>query len=210
MHRSRDKDNRRANDTGGRAGNGELTMGGRRRKRVQSDISEPSSSKLKWKFPSKPLSKHNTHLAVAKAKQQRHAQALARGDHRGRDLVHGLPRRAGLRAKGRDHVLKPQERNQDERGPDRLARPARRRGRLVVAVNAAVVPLEAAPGKREKRSDQRGERGDEGKGGKNPEGKTQIEQHRSHVKLVIPKLSSIAFVPLPSRTFYLFLFILRT
>lgn len=105
-------------------------------------------SKLKWTLPSKPLS--YTHLAVAKAKQQRHAQALARGDHRGSDLVHGLPRRAGFRAKGRDHVLKPQERDQDERGPDRLARPAGRRGRLVVAVNAAVVPLEAAPGKRGK------------------------------------------------------------
>lgn len=153
MHRSRDQDHRRAKRYRWEAENGEPTGGGGR-DCIQSDISEPS--KLKWKFPSKPLSKHNTHLAVAKAKQQRHAQALARSDHRRRDLVHGLPRCARLRTKGRDHVLEPQERDQDERGPDRLARPAGRRGRLVVTVNAAVVPLEAAPEKRGKRSDQKG------------------------------------------------------
>lgn len=85
-----------------------------------------------------------TYLSVAEAKQQRDAQTLARGNHRGRDLVHRLPRRAGLRSEWRDDVLEAEQRDQDERGPDRLAGPAGRRGHLVVAVHAAVVPLEAA------------------------------------------------------------------
>lgn len=83
------------------------------------------------------------HLSVAEAKQQRHAHALARGHDRGRHLVHGLPRRARLRPERHHDVLEPEQRYQDERGPHRLARPARRRRHLVVAVHAAVVPLEA-------------------------------------------------------------------
>jgi len=84
----------------------------------------------------------SSHLSVTEAKQQRHAKALARGDDRGRDLVHGLPRRAGLRSERRHDVLETEQRYEDERGPHRFAGPARRRGHLVVAVHAAVVPLE--------------------------------------------------------------------
>jgi len=84
----------------------------------------------------------SSHLSVTEAKQQRHAKTLARGDDRGRDLVDGLPRRAGLRSERRHDVLETQQRYEDERGPHRFAGPTRRRGRLVVAVHAAVVPLE--------------------------------------------------------------------
>lgn len=140
-----------------------------------------------------------THLAVAKAKQQRHAKALARSDHSGRDLVHGFPRRAGFRAEGRDHILEPQEWDQDKRGPDRLARSAGRSGRLVVAVHAAVVPLEAAPGNRENDQTKKGELG--GGGQQEPQGENT---NRTTPLLpyngpVVFKFSSIAVLrPTPS------------